>query len=98
MPKGSGDGPHATPTACLLETRSILRSSLVFDAGVKIENRFLLASTVMRATKKLHIPSTRTEDTINLVFANVAEGKPVHAPLPAIAPPAVIDELITTAF
>ena len=75
-----------------------MRSGFVFEAGKKIENRFLLASTVMRATKKLHVPSTRTEDTINNVFAEVARGLPVHAPLAEIVPPPVIDELITSAI
>jgi hypothetical protein len=75
-----------------------MRSTLVFDAGDKIVNRFLLASTVMRATKKLHVPATRTEDTVNRVFADVAKGNPVHAPLPEIAPPPTIDDLITSAI
>lgn len=75
-----------------------MRSTLVFDAATKIANRFLLASTVMRATRKLHIPSTRTEDTVNKVFSSVAEGNPVHASLPEVLPPPVIDELITTSL
>lgn len=75
-----------------------MRSTLVFDAGEKIVNRFLLASTVMLATKKLHVPSTRTEDTVNRVFSDVAKGSPVHAPLHKIVPPPVIEELITTAI
>jgi len=75
-----------------------MRSQLVFDAGEKIVNRFLLASTVMRATKKLHVPSTRTEDTANRIFADVAKGSPLHAPLPEVVPPPVIGELITSAL
>ena len=42
-----------------------MRSNLVYSAGLKIENRFLLATVVMRAVRKLHIDSTRTEDTTN---------------------------------
>ena len=49
-----------------------MRSQLVFDAGFKIENRFLLATTAMQATKKLHISSTRMEDTVNKVLTEVA--------------------------
>jgi hypothetical protein len=75
-----------------------MRSSLVFEAGQKIENRFLLSSTAMKATRKLHMPSTRTEDTVNRVLAEVAKGGRVIAALPEVAPPPVIDVLITPAL
>ena len=45
-----------------------MRSALVYSAGLKIENRFLLSATVMRAVRKLHVRSTRTEDTLNKIF------------------------------
>ncbi len=32
-----------------------MRSKLVYSAGLKIENRFLLSATVMRAVRKLHV-------------------------------------------
>ena len=73
-----------------------MRSQLVFDAGFKIENRFLLATTAMQATKKLHISSTRTEDTVNRVLAEVANGTPVHGKLPEVTPPPAIDALLIT--
>lgn len=73
-----------------------MRSQLVYQAGLKIENRFLLATTAMRATRKLHISSTRTEDTVNRVFAEVANGTPVHGELPEITPPPAIDVLLIT--
>lgn len=71
-----------------------MRSQLVYQAGLKIENRFLLATTAMRATRKLHVSSTRTEDTVNRVFAEVANGTPVHGELPEITPPPAIDVLL----
>lgn len=71
-----------------------MRSQLVYEAGLKIENRFLLATTAMQATRKLHINSTRTEDTVNRVFAEVANGTRVHGALPEVAPPEPIDELL----
>jgi hypothetical protein len=47
----------------------------------------------MRAVRKLHLNSTRTEDTANQVFADVAKGRyvtdlalPEIKPLPAIEP------------
>jgi hypothetical protein len=73
-----------------------MRSELVYGAGLKIENRFLLASVVMRAVKKLHINSRRTEDTVNTVFAEVANGTRLHGDLPEITPPPAIDLLLIT--
>ena len=73
-----------------------MRSQLVYEAGLKIENRFLLATTAMRATRKLHVSSTRTEDTVNRVLVEVANGTRVHRELPEITPPPVIDALVVT--
>lgn len=73
-----------------------MRSELVYEAGLKIENRFLLATTTMRATKKLHVRSTRTEDTVNQVLATVAKGTPAHGELPEIVPPEPMDLLLIT--
>lgn len=74
-----------------------MRSELVYEAGLKIENRFLLAATVMQGTRKLHVNSTRTEDTVNRVFNEVAKGDRVHGALPEIEPPLPIELLITPA-
>lgn len=71
-----------------------MRSELVYEAGIKIENRFLLATTVMEAVRKLHVSSTRTEDTVNRVFAEVAKGTPIHGELPEVTPPPAIDLLV----
>jgi hypothetical protein len=73
-----------------------MRSSLVYGAGLKIENRFLLAATAMRAARKLHVSSTRTEDTVNRVLAEVANGTPAHGKLPEVVPPPAIDALLIT--
>jgi len=73
-----------------------MRSELVYEAGLKIENRFLLATTTMRATRRLHVNSTRTEDTVNRVLAEVAGGTRIHGKLPEVVPPAVIDTLLIT--
>ena len=71
-----------------------MRSELVYRASRKIENHFLLATTVMQAVRKLHINSTRTEDTSNRVLIDVAEGRYAHGALPEIVPPPAIDVLI----
>ena len=54
-----------------------MRSELVYEAGLKIENRFLLAATAMRAARRLHVNSTRTEDTVNRVLVEVGK-RPVR--------------------
>jgi len=71
-----------------------MRSNLVYRAAIKIENKFLLSTTVMQAVRKLHITSPRTEDTSNRVFIDVAEGRYAHGALPEIEPPATIDTLV----
>lgn len=73
-----------------------MRSQLVYEAGLKIENRFLLAATAMLAARKLHVSSTRTEDTVNRVLAEVARGTRAHGELPEITPPPPIDLLLIT--
>ncbi len=73
-----------------------MRSELVYEAVLKIPNRFLLAATAMRATKRLHRTSTRVEDTVNNVLAEVAKGTQLHGKLPEITPPPPIDMLVIT--
>ncbi len=48
----------------------------------------------MQAVRKLHVTSTRTEDTANNVFAEVARGRYSDVELPEIVPPPVIDALM----
>ena len=71
-----------------------MRSELVYAAGLQIENRFLLACTAMQAVRKLHVVATRTEDTINRIFTEVANGQPIVHKLPEIEPPPAIDVLL----
>lgn len=73
-----------------------MRSELVYAAGLRIENRFLLASAAMLAVRKLHVAATRTEDTINQVFTEVAKSRQFVTRLPEILPPPVIDILLIT--
>jgi hypothetical protein len=75
----------------------MMRSALVYEAGIKIENRFLLAATVMRAARRLHVTSTRTEDTVNRVLEEVAKGTRSYGKLPEITPPPTIDLIVTPA-
>jgi len=45
-----------------------MRSDLVFGAMTQVSNRFLLTRVAAHATRKLHRPNTRIEDTANEVF------------------------------
>ena len=71
-----------------------MRSELVHQATKKIENRFLLATSVIKATRKLHTNSTRPEDTINQVLNEVISGTRIHGDLPKVAPPPIIELLL----
>ena len=73
-----------------------MRSKLVYSAALKVENRFLLSAMVMRAVQKLHLNSGRTEDTINRVLGEVAEGRYTDVELPEVVPPPAIDALMVT--
>lgn len=73
-----------------------MRSDLVYSAGRAIENRFLLATVVIRAVRVLHIDSTRTEDTANKVFADISLGRYAPAALPEPAPLPLIEPLLIT--
>jgi hypothetical protein len=70
-----------------------MRSELVYSAGIQIGNRFLLATVVIRAIRMLHIESTRTEETANQVFAEIAQGRYPHAEIPHIVPVTVLEPL-----
>lgn len=71
-----------------------MRSELVYSAGNQISNRFLLSTVAMNAVRKLHINSTRVEDTTNMVFTEVANGNYIETKLPAIKPAPHIEPLL----
>lgn len=71
-----------------------MRSDLVYSAGGRIENRFLLATVTSRIVRKLHVASTRTQDTASRALSDISQG--VYGPinLPRPARPAVIEPLL----
>ena len=71
-----------------------MRSELVYMAGVQISNRFLLSTVAMNAVRKLHITSTRVEDTTNQVFSEVANGNYVQVKMPQIKAAPAIDPML----
>jgi hypothetical protein len=46
-----------------------MRSDLVFGALSHVSNRYQLCMLASKATRKLHKPNTRLQDTANQVFA-----------------------------
>jgi hypothetical protein len=75
-----------------------MRSELVYSAGLRIANRFLLATVAIKAVRKLHISTTRTEDTANVVFVQVASGSYTDVSMPEILPQAAIEPLMVDSF
>ena len=54
-----------------------MRSDLIFGALAHIENRYQLCQLASKATRKLHKPNTRLQDTANEVFVRFHDESPV---------------------
>jgi hypothetical protein len=71
-----------------------MRSELVYSAGIRVPNRFLLSTVAIMAVRRLHVTSTRVEETANQVFSDVANGIYVQVTLPEVKPLPHIDTLL----
>lgn len=63
-----------------------MRSDLVFGALAHVSNRYQLCQLASKATRKLHKPNTRLQDTTNDVlvrFKKTNPGAPVSQAAPA---------------
>lgn len=56
-----------------------MRSDLIFGALAHVENRYQLCQLASKATRKLHKPNTRLQDTTNDVLVRFHESSPVAA-------------------
>jgi hypothetical protein len=54
-----------------------MRSDLVFGAMTNVSGRYLLAKLASNATRKLHRPNTRIQDTMNDVFVRFNRVNPM---------------------
>jgi hypothetical protein len=54
-----------------------MRSDLIFGALAHVENRYQLCQLASKATRKLHKPNTRLQDTTNDVLVRFHESSPV---------------------
>jgi hypothetical protein len=50
-----------------------MRSELIFRAKETVSNKYKLCQTASKATRRLHISSKNTTDTINSAFARIAD-------------------------
>jgi hypothetical protein len=53
-----------------------MRSDLVFGATTHVSNRFLLTQLAAKATRKLHRPNTRIQETMNDVLLRFSQANP----------------------
>jgi hypothetical protein len=68
-----------------------MRSDLIFGALTHVANRYQLCQLASKATRKLHKPSTRLQDTTNDVLIRFHGSNPVA---PGDEPVAVMQEQI----
>ncbi len=53
-----------------------MRSDLIFGALAHLENRYELCQLASKATRKLHKPNTRLQDTCNEVLTRFHQNNP----------------------
>ena len=58
-----------------------MRSDLIFGALAHLENRYQLCQLASKATRRLHKPSTRLQDTTNEVLTRFHETNPASEKL-----------------
>ncbi|WP_446742860.1 hypothetical protein [Silvibacterium acidisoli] len=73
-----------------------MRSELVYSAGTRIPNRFLLSTVAIMAVRKLHVNSTRIEETANRVFTDLAGGTFTDVTMPQLKPQPLVDSVLVS--
>jgi hypothetical protein len=66
-----------------------MRSDLVFKALSQVSNRYQLCQLASKATRKLHKPNTRLQDTTNEVLCRFETANPegqTSEAMPAVQP------------
>ncbi|MEG9437134.1 hypothetical protein JAO29_13325 [Edaphobacter sp. HDX4] len=61
-----------------------MRSEVIFRAKETLSNRYQLCQTAAKTTRRLHIASRNTQDTINSAFEKIASDSPVLAIQPKL--------------
>lgn len=57
-----------------------MRSELIFGALTHVNNRYQLCQLASKATRKLHKPNTRLQDTMNDVLLRFRDTSPAAVP------------------
>ncbi len=66
-----------------------MRSDLIFGALAHVNNRYQLCQLASKATRKLHKPNTRLQDTTNEVFVRFHDASPMLPPVETVVAEAV---------
>jgi hypothetical protein len=61
-----------------------MRSDLIFGALAHVKNRYQLCQLAAKATRKLHKPNTRLQDTTNEVLVRFHSSNPAAASVVAV--------------
>lgn len=69
-----------------------MRSELIFGALTHISNRYQLCQLASKATRKLHKPNTRLQDTMNDVLVRFRESSPAAAASASMQQPVAIPQ------
>ena len=69
-----------------------MRSDLIFGALTHVNNRYELCQLASKATRKLHKPNTRLQDTTNEVLDRFRHTVPMNAASSPTAPTAELQE------
>jgi hypothetical protein len=67
-----------------MKEKTAMRSDLVFGALSHVSNRYQLCQLASKATRKLHKPNTRLQDTTNEVMVRFHHSNP-GSPVPEVA-------------
>jgi len=63
-----------------------MRSELIFGALTHVNNRYQLCQLASKATRKLHKPNTRLQDTMNDVLVRFRDSDPAAVALSRLEP------------
>jgi hypothetical protein len=69
-----------------------MRSELIFGALTHVNNRYQLCQLASKATRKLHKPNTRLQDTMNDVLVRFRDSSPAASVPASVSQPVSIPQ------
>jgi hypothetical protein len=73
------DPEKPRPILTAILERKTMRSDLIFGALTHVQNRYELCQLAAKATRKLHKPNTRLQDTTNEVLDRFKDTVPMDS-------------------